>query len=120
MRPPLAVAWGVRIARPVGVLVVHAMHGDPVGGASMQCHGATERHGVLQPLRRSETAMRELAVIADGDADVLAHKPERKEDNERRPMEAEQGCQCSQMKACDYDKEDPVEFVRLGLSQFST
>jgi hypothetical protein len=37
---------------------------------------------MLQPLRRGETAMRELAVITDRDAYVLAYQPHCKKDNE--------------------------------------
>ena len=34
--PPFAVAGRVRIARLVGVLVMHAMHSDPVDRAALQ------------------------------------------------------------------------------------
>ena len=75
MRPPFAVAGRVRIAWLVGVLMMHAMHSDPVDRAALQSHSATDRHDILKPFRCGESAMSELAMIADGNAPVLAKDP---------------------------------------------
>ena len=78
MRPPFAVAGRVRIAWFVGVLVMHAMHSNPVDRAALQRRGATDRHRVLEPFRGGEATMSELAMIADGNAHVLAEEPHHK------------------------------------------
>ena len=115
MRPPFAVPRRVRITRLVSVLVMQAMHSDPVGRASLKRHRATDCHGILQPLRRGETPMRELTMVADGNAYVLAEEPHHEKHDDRRPMEGEQRGHGSQMKRGNDGEKYPVEFSRFTL-----
>ncbi len=123
VRPPGAVARGVRVAGLVGVLVVHAVDGDPVERPALQRHGAAAGHEVLQPLGGRVAAMGELPVVAHADADILADQPYGEKDHDRGPAPVKGGLhdcrQGEQMKECDRDEEDPVELLRplLGVGR---
>src|ERR1700722_20476323 len=116
MGPPLTIAGRMRIARLVSVLMVHAMHGDPVGWTTLQRHGPTDRHGILQPFRRGETAMRELAVIADCNPHVLTEQPHPEEYGDRRPTEEKQRRDGPQVKRRDHNKKNPVKIFHSTLT----
>src|SRR5260370_28476940 len=87
VRPPFTIARRVRIARLVRVLMVHAMHSHPVDGTALEGHRAADCHGIVQPLGRSKTSMGELAMITDGNADILAEEPHPEKHGDRRPTE---------------------------------
>src|ERR1700744_5203336 len=115
MGPPLTIARRMRIARLVSVLMVHAMHGDPVSWTALQRHGPTDCHGILQPFRRGETAMRELTMIADRNPHVLTEQPHHEKYGDRRPTEEKHRREGPQVKRRDHNKKYPVEIIRLCL-----
>ena len=120
VRPPCAVAWGVRVAGLVGVLMVHPVDGYPVERAALERHRAAGSHEVFEPSGRYVATMGELAVVAHADADVLADKPYGEKDYDRRPAPMKSGLHnCrdgKQMEEGDRDEKDPVELVRFLLS----
>lgn len=89
VRPPFTIAGRVWIAGYVGVLVMQAMHGDPVDRAALQRQRAAGCQAILQTFGRSEAAMRKLAVVADGNTHILAQQPQDKKHSYRRPAKAE-------------------------------
>src|SRR5258708_10352171 len=81
VRPPSAIAWRVRVARLIRVLMVHSMHGHPVDRTALERHRATDRHGILKPLGRGKTSVGKLAVITDSNAHVLPEDPHHSKHN---------------------------------------
>ena len=68
--PEPAVARRVRIAVVVGVLMVHAVRGDPEDRPALERQRAAEREEVLERLRRLVAAVRVQPVVAEADAEA--------------------------------------------------
>src|SRR5271156_128635 len=73
MRPPLAIARGVRITFLVGVLVMFTMNGHPQQRAALDRRHAANRKKVFKPLGCREGAMGEQPVITDAESQAPGH-----------------------------------------------
>lgn len=66
MRPPEAAMSVIRIARSIGVLVMHTVLGDPFQGP-LTGQRAAEQQSVLQPFQDLEAAVGDQPVVAERD-----------------------------------------------------
>ena len=91
----------MRIAFAVGVRMMAAVRRDPGDWSALQRENAEEGEEVLDRLWHLQAAMREQAVIAEGDADAPRDVTEDEENANRAPGEEcrNEGEQCNQVDA---------------------
>src|SRR5258708_36875693 len=85
VRPPLAVAGGVRIAVLVGKLMMNAMRGHPENRSALEGESGAPGQKIFHPLRRLVSAMRQQTVIAHANAEASGNPPQEHGDEERLP-----------------------------------
>ena len=79
----------MRIAFLVGVLVMHAVRGDPEDRPALERQRAADREEVLERLRGLEAAVRVQPVVAEADAEADRHPVQHERDDQIRPAEEE-------------------------------
>ena len=89
MGPPEALVRGVGVLGGVAVLVVVPVRRRPLQRVALHRHGAAVRECVLEPFRGGEALVRELPVVAEGDAEAAGDEVHHHEAVERGPGEGE-------------------------------
>src|SRR5581483_9435916 len=87
MCPDATIAWRVRIAVFIGVLVVDPVSGYPEHGATFQGQGAAYSEEILNPLGRPVAAMGQQAVVAHAYTEASRNPPEEGGNRQRLPAE---------------------------------
>ena len=116
VRPPGAVARGVRVAFVVGVLMVDAVGGDPEDGSAFKRHGSAGGDEVFEPAGNAVAAMGEQAVVGHADADVDGEEVRDGEGGEVLPGEAEERGDGADVEEAHDDGGDPVDAALLVLA----
>ena len=112
--PKAAVVGRVRVAFFVGVLMMHAMSGNPEDGSAFECECAADGEEVLEPSGSFVAAMREEAVVAHADAEASGDPPEKHGDEERLPMKHEERSDSTGMERNHDEEGDPDDGLGKG------
>src|SRR5579871_422952 len=106
----------MRVARLIGVLMVHAVDCDPVHGAALPATRAQDGQRMLQPARAGEATVRQQAMIANVDAEGSEEIKSANRPGKPRPAEQPRytGQQGEQMKTDDACEDLPVDMPGAG------
>src|ERR1700730_2254758 len=77
MSPQPAIVWRMGITFFVGILVMHAMRGDPENRSTFQRERATGGQEILNPFWRFIAPMRQQAMVAHSDAKAPRNPPQK-------------------------------------------
>ncbi len=113
--PPEASMAVVVISIRIGELVVMAVQSHPVDWAVLAAEGPAGGEEALQPLRQLEGAVRQQAVVADGDAEAGGDPIENQQAGNGLPA-PEDGCQSQQAEGMNHDHESDRGPVLAALS----
>ena len=109
VRPPETPVGAVRVLRPVGKGVVHAVSGHPFHRPALGRQCAADGQEVLQPFRRLEAPVRQQTVVAEGDAQADRDPMQAHEEPEGRPAERRGGEDQPQVQEADARQRRPLE-----------
>ena len=113
MRPPLAVARGMRITVFVRELVMHAMIGNPEDGAAFERHSTADCQEVFYRLGHLVRTMRQEPVISHSNAKAEGHPVQQDRRDHGRPAKEEQGRDSPGMENAESDYGGPVHPIPL-------
>jgi hypothetical protein len=117
VRPEAAIVRRMGIAGLVGILVVHAVGGNPKNRSAFERQRSANRKEVFDELRYPVRTMRMQPVIAHADAKADRHPIENGCNNERFPAKHEQGGNRARMEQYQSDTGYPINFL-LARSRF--
>src|SRR5215470_12554258 len=95
MCPETAVAWRMRIAFYISVLVMNAMRRHPEKWPAFQCQRGADRHEVLNPFIGLESTMGQQPVISHANAQTAGNPPQQHGHKKCLPGKHEQRRNCA-------------------------
>ena len=106
-----SIAWRVRIAFFVGVLVVHTMSGDPGDRSAFKRQRSADGQEILHPLWRLIAAVGKQTVVAHADAETARDPPQNNRQGEARPGKEKQRGDGAYMEQTHKNRGYPIDFV---------
>src|SRR5271165_4309355 len=114
VRPPLTVAWRVRIAIFVRELMMDAVRGHPEHRAAFQRRRPADGQKIFDRLRHLVAAVRQQPVIAHPDPQAHRHPVKNQSGYECGPAKKEKGANRAQMENGESDTSNPIDPVPLN------
>src|ERR1700675_2234559 len=101
----------MRIAFFVGVLMMHAMRGDPGNRSAFQGQAAASSKEILHPLWRLVPAMGQQAMVAHADAQAAANPPHNETYDKGLPGEEKHGGKRAQVQTHHDQGDAPINWL---------
>src|SRR5262249_2053009 len=121
MCPETAVAWRMRIAFYISILVMNAMRRHPEKWPAFQRQRGADRQEVLNPFICLESTMGQQPMVTHANAQAAGNPPQQHGRNKRLPGKHEQRRDCAYMK-CHHKKSgefaDRLTKCAITLEQF--
>src|SRR5689334_4330442 len=114
MRPPHAVAWRMRIAVVIGLLMVDAMRSDPGDGSTFEREATANRQKVFEETRCFVGPVSVQAMIAQTDPEAGGHPIEENGDCQILPTEDEERRDRPKVEQRHGDSRGPIQTFMLG------
>src|SRR5580658_1322427 len=107
----------MRISRPVGVMMMHAMGGNPDQGSAFQAQCGAYRQQMLHPPRYLVAAVGEQTMVTHADPGIDRDYVKRGGNNKRGPTKEEKRCHSSNMEENHEAEYQPIQRQPLCIAR---
>ena len=113
VRPPLAVARGMRVALLIRELMVNAVGSNPEDRPAFKRKRSASGKEIFHPLGSLISAMGQQAMVAHSDSEAAGNPPEKRSKNQILPTEEEQSGDSSDVEHRHKERCDPIDSITI-------